>query len=41
MAGSMNYRRAPDETLDDAQAMRHWAELALAAAARVASAKRK
>ena len=41
MSGSMNYRRAPDETLDDAQAMRHWAELALAAAARVASAKRK
>ena len=41
MAGSMNYRRAPDETLDDAQAMRHWGELALAAAARVASAKRK
>ena len=43
MAGSMNYRCAPDEAFDDAQAMFYWAELALAAAARAASSggKRK
>ena len=36
-AGSLNYRLAPDDTLDDPQAMRHWADLALAAAARSAA----
>lgn len=29
--GSMNYRLAPDECHDDAEALRHWAELGLAA----------
>ena len=33
-AGSINYRLAPDDTLDDAAAMRQWADLAIAAAAR-------
>jgi DNA transformation protein len=32
--GSMNYRRAPDEIYDDADALRHWAELAIAASLR-------
>ncbi len=31
--GSMNYRRAPDDCYDDADAMREWASLALAAGA--------
>ena len=33
-AGSINSRLAPDETLDAAAAMRQWADLAIAAAAR-------
>ena len=32
--GSMNYRRAPDDVYDDADAMQQWARLALAAGAR-------
>jgi len=32
--GSMNYRRAPDDCYDDADALRDWAMLALAAGAR-------
>ena len=40
-SGSLNYRLAPDEAFDDADAMRRWAELALAAAARSAGAKRR
>lgn len=43
MAGktaSMNYRRAPDEVQDDAEAMQRWARLALEAGNR-AAAKRK
>lgn len=30
-SGSMNYRRAPADVYDDAEAMRHWAALALEA----------
>ena len=37
---TMNYRRAPTDVYDDAEAMQHWAGLAVAAGAR-ASAKRK
>lgn len=37
---SMNYRRAPDEVYDDAEAMQRWAELALEASRR-ASVKKK
>lgn len=43
MAGktaSMNYRRAPDEVQDDAEAMQLWSRLALEAGSR-AAAKRK
>jgi DNA transformation protein len=43
MAGkpaTMNYRRAPDEVHDDAQAMQRWARLAVEAGLR-AAAKRK
>ncbi|SOB86713.1 DNA transformation protein [Sphingomonas guangdongensis] len=32
--GVMNYRRAPDDVYDDADAMRQWASLGLAAGAR-------
>lgn len=32
--GSMNYRRAPDDVHDDAEAMRHWAMIAVAAGQR-------
>ncbi|MBM7407569.1 MULTISPECIES: TfoX/Sxy family protein [Sphingomonas] len=39
--GSMNYRRAPDDVYDDADAMREWAGLALAAGARAPKPKRK
>jgi DNA transformation protein and related proteins len=31
--GSMNYRRAPDDVYDDAEAMQHWAGIAVAAGA--------
>ncbi len=37
--GSMNYRRAPDDVYDDADAMRDWAALALAAGARAPARK--
>ncbi|MBX9797654.1 TfoX/Sxy family protein [Sphingomonas sp.] len=36
----MRYRRAPDDVYDDADAMRHWAALAVAAGQRAAAAKR-
>lgn len=39
--GTMNYRRAPDDVDDDADAMRTWAALALAAGARAPARKRK
>lgn len=39
--GSMNYRRAPDDVYDDADALREWARLALAAGARAPVPKRK
>jgi DNA transformation protein and related proteins len=38
---SMNYRRAPDEVMDDADAFRRWAGLALEAGARAPVRKRK
>lgn len=37
---TMNYRRAPDEVYDDAEAMRRWAALALEAGLRGAAKKR-
>lgn len=37
---TMNYRRAPDEVHDDADAMQRWARLALAAGQRAAAKKR-
>lgn len=37
--GSMNYRRAPDEVYDDADALREWAALALAAGLRAPAKK--
>jgi DNA transformation protein len=36
----MNYRRAPQDVYDDADAMRHWAGLAVEAGARSAAKKR-
>ena len=33
-AGTMNYRRAPDDTYDDADALRQWGRLALEAGLR-------
>ncbi len=42
--GTMNYRRAPDDVYDDADAMRRWAALGVAAGLRAPakmSAKRK
>jgi len=41
MAGSMNYRRAPDDVYDDADALCHWAGIALEAAARAPVKKPK
>lgn len=38
--GTMNYRRAPDEVHDDAEAMQHWAALALEAGRRAAAKKK-
>ncbi|QNA86212.1 TfoX/Sxy family protein [Sphingomonas sp. So64.6b] len=38
---SMNYRRAPDDVYDDADALREWAGLALAAGMRAPSKKAK
>lgn len=43
MAGrtaSMNYRRAPDEVQDDAEALQRWASLAVAAGQRAAAKKK-
>jgi DNA transformation protein len=39
--GSMNYRRAPDDVYDDADAMQLWARLALAAGVRAPAPKAK
>ncbi len=36
----MNYRRAPSEVYDDAEAMQHWASLAVEAGLRAAAKKR-
>lgn len=36
---SMNYYRPPEECMDDAEALRDWAELAIGAARRAAAAK--
>ncbi len=38
-SGSMNYRRAPDDVYDDADAMRHWAMIAVAAGQRAPARK--
>jgi len=38
--GSMNYRRAPDEAHDDAEAMQRWARLGVAAGVRSAAKKK-
>lgn len=38
--GSMNYRRAPDDCYDDADALRHWAAVAVAAGERAAARKK-
>ena len=40
-SGSLNYRRAPDEVHDDAEAMRHWAALGLEAGRRAPPPKRR
>ena len=37
---TMNYRRAPLDVYDDAEAMQHWAQLALAAGLRGAARKK-
>lgn len=37
--GTMNYRRAPDEVHDDADAMREWAAIAIAAGQRAPARK--
>lgn len=39
-AGTMNYRRAPDDVYDDPDAMRRWAGLALDAGVRGAAKKK-
>jgi DNA transformation protein and related proteins len=39
--GTMNYRRAPEEVFDDADALRKWAALALAAGERAPKKKPK
>ncbi len=41
MAGSMNYRRAPDDVYDDQDALQHWAGIAIAAAMRAPAKKPK
>ncbi len=41
MSGSMNYRRAPDDVYDDAEAMRQWAGLGIEAALRAPVKKPK
>lgn len=40
-AGTMNYRRAPDDVHDDEDAMRRWAGIALEAGLRGAAKKRR
>jgi DNA transformation protein len=37
---TMDYRRAPDDVYDDAEAMQHWARLALEASTRAAAKKK-
>jgi DNA transformation protein and related proteins len=39
--GSMNYRRAPDDVYDDAEAMQRWAALAVEAGQRAPVKKKK
>ena len=39
--GTMNYRRAPDEVYDDADALRAWARLAMEAGLRAPKRKKK
>jgi DNA transformation protein and related proteins len=39
--GTMNYRRAPDDVYDDADAMRHWAGFAVEAGRRAPIRKKK
>ncbi len=39
--GSMNYRRAPDDVYDDAEAMQRWAVVGVAAGQRAPVKKRK
>ena len=39
--GTMNYRRAPDDVYDDADALRHWAGLALEAGRRAPVRRKK
>lgn len=39
--GSMNYRRAPDDVYDDADAMQHWAAIAVEAGVRAPKKKKK
>ncbi|MFM2100964.1 MAG: hypothetical protein RLZZ366_2503 [Pseudomonadota bacterium] len=41
MSGSMNYRRAPDDVYDDAEAMQKWASLGLEAGRRAPTKKAK
>lgn len=41
MSGTMNYRRAPDDAYDDAEALRYWAELGIEAAQRAPMKKPK
>jgi DNA transformation protein and related proteins len=41
MSGSMNYRRAPDDVYDDAEAMQKWASVGLAAGQRAPAKKAK
>jgi DNA transformation protein len=38
--GTMNYRRAPTDVYDDAEAMQRWAALALEAGLRAAAKKK-
>lgn len=41
MSGTMNYRRVPEDAYDDSDAMRHWAEVGIAAAMRAPAKKLK
>src|SRR3546814_11947805 len=40
-SGTMNYRRAPSDVYDDAEALQHWARLGLAASQRASARKRR